>query len=152
MDIERSYFILTSMNFNVPIFIAMIVLVACSAFFSMSETAFSSSSIVKLRLAVEDRRAGSKKAIELTEKFDRTLTTLLVGNNIVNTALSTIAVGFFGNLILDQRWVELVSTAVITIVLLIFGEIMPKTIAKLHAEEVTLKVSWPVYILSLIHI
>ena len=150
MDIERSYFILTSMNFNVPIFIAMIVLVACSAFFSMSETAFSSSSIVKLRLAVEDRRAGSKKAIELTEKFDRTLTTLLVGNNIVNTALSTIAFGFFGNIILDQRWVELVSTAVITIVLLIFGEIMPKTIAKLHAEEVTLKVSWPVYIIMII--
>lgn len=147
MDIERS-FIFLAQTFNVPVFIGMICLVICSAFFSMSETAFSSASIVKLKLAVEDRRAGAKKAIQLTENFDRTLTTLLVGNNIVNTALSTLAVGFFGGLILNSQWVELVSTAVVTIVLLIFGEIMPKTIAKQQSEEVALKVAWPIYIIS----
>lgn len=147
MDIERS-FIFLAQTFNIPVFIGMICLVICSAFFSMSETAFSSASIVKLKLAVEDRRGGAKKAIQLTENFDRTLTTLLVGNNIVNTALSTLAVGFFAGLIINSQWVELVSTAVVTIVLLIFGEIMPKTIAKQNSEEVALKVAWPIYVIS----
>lgn len=142
--------ILTNVSFDVPVFVAMIILVALSAFFSMSETAFSSSSIVKLKLAVEDRKAGAKKAIRLTENFDRTLTTLLVGNNIVNTAISTISVGFFGKLILNAKYVELVATAVITVTLLIFGEIMPKTIAKQNSEAVALKVAWPVYIISCI--
>lgn len=147
MDIERS-FIFLAQTFNVPVFVGMICLVICSAFFSMSETAFSSASIVKLKLAVEDRRGGAKKAIQLTENFDRTLTTLLVGNNIVNTALSTLAVGFFAGLIINSQWVELVSTAVVTIVLLIFGEIMPKTIAKQNSEEIALKVAWPIYVIS----
>ena len=142
--------ILTNVSFDVPVFVAMIILVALSAFFSMSETAFSSSSIVKLKIAVEDRKAGAKKAIRLTENFDRTLTTLLVGNNIVNTAISTISVGFFGKLILNAKYVELVATAVITVTLLIFGEIMPKTIAKQNSEAVALKVAWPVYIISCI--
>ena len=147
MDIERS-FIFLAQTFNVPVFVGMICLVIFSAFFSMSETAFSSASIVKLKLAVEDRRGGAKKAIQLTENFDRTLTTLLVGNNIVNTALSTLAVGFFAGLIINSQWVELVSTAVVTIVLLIFGEIMPKTIAKQNSEEIALKVAWPIYVIS----
>lgn len=150
MDIQRSCLFLSGVVFNTPIFIAMIVFVAFSAFFSMSETAFSSVSVVKLRLAVEDRRSGAKKALHLTENFDRTLTTLLVGNNIVNTALSTVAVGFFANLIVNSQWIELISTSVITITLLIFGEIMPKTIAKQYSEGIALKVAWPVYVISCI--
>lgn len=134
--------------FNVTLFILMICLIACSAFFSMSETAFSSSSSVKLRIAVEDRKAGAKKALFLSERFDKTLTTLLVGNNLVNTALSTIAVTFFVQLGINAQWVELVSTLIITVTLLICGEIVPKMIAKLHPEGVTLKVSFIVYVLS----
>lgn len=136
--------------FNVGLFCIMIVLIGLSAFFSMSETAFSSSSQVKIRMAVEDRRAGAKKALFLTERFDKTLTTLLVGNNLVNTALSTIAVTFFTQLAISARFVELVSTLVITVTLLIFGEIVPKMVAKLNPEGVALRVSVIVYVLTFV--
>ena len=135
-------------KFNVVLFVIMLCLVMMSAFFSMSETAFSSSSDIKLRIAVEERRAGAKKALLLTERFDKTVTTLLIGNNLVNTGLSTIAVTFFVDLAIDGNWVELVSTLVVTVTLLIFGEIVPKMIAKLHPEAICLKVSFIVYLLS----
>ena len=138
--------------FSTPIFIIMLVLVVLSAFFSMSETAFSSASDTKLKIAVEGKVAGAKKAYYLYERFDKTITTLLIGNNLVNVALSAIAVIFFTKLAIseDENIVSIITTAVITLVLLIFGEIVPKMIAKTHSESVCTKVSWIVYILSLI--
>ena len=65
--------------FNVGIFILMLVLIALSSFFSMSETAFSSVGEAKLRVAVEDRKRGAKKALQLSEKFEKVLITLLIG-------------------------------------------------------------------------
>ena len=94
-------------------------------FFSMSETAFSSSNDAKLRVLIEERKAGAKKALSMTTNFDKTLITLLIGNNLVNVALSTLAVLFFSELIKSESVVSVVSTAVITITLLIFGEIVP---------------------------
>ena len=139
-------------SFNWPIFILMLVMVVLSAFFSMSETAFSSASDTKLRIAVENKVAGAKKAIYLYERFDKTVTTLLIGNNLVNVALSTIAVIFFTDLVIsrDANVISLVTTLIVTITLLLFGEIVPKMIAKAHSEAVCTKVSWIVYILSLI--
>lgn len=148
MDIGRS--VLLTSTFNVGTFILIVVLILCSGFFSMSETALTSSSVVKLRLAVDDRKAGAKKAIQLIDQYDRTITTILVGNNCVNTAVSTLAVGFFLALGISQQYIELASTLIVTIALLIFGEIMPKTIGKQHAESIALKVAWPVYIISCI--
>ena len=72
------------------VLVIMIILVMLSAFFSMSETAFSSANDVKLRVAIEDRKHGAKKALQLYDSFDRTLITLLIGNNLVNVALSTL--------------------------------------------------------------
>ncbi len=137
-------------TFDVGTFIIIVILIMCSAFFSMSETAITSSSVVKLRLAVDDRKAGAKKALQLSEQYDKTITTILVGNNVVNTAASTLAVGFFTKLGINGNILELVSTLVVTVVLLIFGEIMPKTIGKQHSESIALRVSWPIYIISLI--
>ena len=154
MDIQSV--ILTSENisegpsFNVTIFILMLVLIMCSAFFSMSETAFSSSNTVKLAKCVEERKRGAKKALYLTERFEKTITTLLIGNNLVNTALSTLAVGFFGALLINSNFVDLISTLSITIVLLIFGEIIPKMIAKRNPEAVAMSVSFLVYVLSIL--
>ncbi len=116
----------------------------------MSETALTSSSVVKLRLAIEDRKSGAKKALELIEQYDKTITTILVGNNCVNTAVSTLAVGFFLALGISQQYIELASTLIVTIALLIFGEILPKTIGKQHAESIAVKVAWPIYIISCI--
>ena len=96
MDIQRSFFLaVEGASFDLPIFILMLFFILLSAFFSMSETAYSSSSVVKLRAAVEDRKTGAKKALELADNFEKTVTCLLIGNNIVNTGLSTVAVGFF---------------------------------------------------------
>jgi CBS domain containing-hemolysin-like protein len=121
-----------------------------SAFFSMSETAFSSASLVKIKSLVEDRKRGAKKALYLAENFDKTVTTLLIGNNIVNTTLAIVSVKFFADLIIFNSWLELASTLIITIVLLIFGEILPKTTGKRNPESVCLKVSFIVYTLSII--
>lgn len=116
----------------------------------MSETAFSSANVVKLKSLVEDRKSGAKKALQLSEDFDKTVTTLLIGNNIVNTALSTVAVGFFIKLGIAEDWVSLISTLIITVVLLIFGEILPKTFAKNHPEAIATKVAYIVYVLQII--
>lgn len=129
----------------------MIVLVVFSAFFSMSETAFSSTTDAKLRLLIEERKSGAKKALQLASNFDKTLITLLIGNNIVNVLLSTLAVLFFGYLIQDNdTLLSVVSTAVVTITILIFGEILPKVIAKQYPEAIATKVAWPVYVIMLI--
>ena len=129
----------------------MIILIFCSAFFSMSETAFSSCNLVKLQKAVEDRKRGAKKAIHLAERFEKTVTTLLIGNNLVNTALSTVAVGFFGSLLINTGLsVEFMSTLIITVALLIFGEIVPKMIAKNNPETIARTVSYIVYIISIL--
>ncbi len=137
-------------GFDVPIFVLMLVCIVLSAFFSMSETAFSSANAVKLKSLVEDRERGAKKALQMADNFDTTVTTLLIGNNIVNTALSTIAVTFFIKLGIAENWVSFTSTLIITITLLIFGEILPKTFAKNNPESIAIKVSYIVYILSII--
>ena len=103
----------------------------------MTETVFASVSEAKIKNYVEERKTGAKKALFCVEHFDRTLTTLLVGNNIVNTALSTFALTFFMGFIRTGN-LELISTAIITIVLLIFGEITPKTIGKKYNDKLVL--------------
>lgn len=152
MEIQSSSIIpLSVFNESIPLMsILMVILIILSAFFSMSETAISSSSESKLRVMIEDRKRGAKKALELTSRFDKTLITLLIGNNIVNVLLSTIAVYFFIKLAINEDYVSLVSTASVTITLLIFGEIVPKVIAKEHPEAISCAISWPIYIVSLI--
>lgn len=148
------------MNFLAPvgftgrtiIYIAiLVVLILLSAFFSMSETAISSASDSKIRLLIESRKSGAKKALQLTEKFDKTLIVLLIGNNLVNVAISTIFVMMLSQFIVDNEdLVTWVSTITVTVALLIFGEIFPKIIAKKHAEGISCFVAWPVYIFGLI--
>lgn len=115
----------------------------------MTETVFASVSEAKIKNFVEERRTGAKKALFCVEHFDRTLTTLLVGNNIVNTALSTFALTFFMGFIKTGN-IELISTAIITIVLLIFGEITPKTLGKKYNDKLVLFLAPIIYVLSYI--
>lgn len=108
--------------------VAIIVLVAFSAYFSATETAFTSLNRIKLKnMAAE----GDKKAelvLHLESKYDKLLTTILIGNNIVNIAMTAIATLLFVDLLGAAG--ATVSTVVITIVVLIFGEISPKNVAK----------------------
>lgn len=147
MDIQSTNLILTEVSgvpyFNAPIFIAMLALVCMSAFFSMSETVFSTCNTVKLTLLAEEGKKSAQKALWITQHYDRTITTLLVGNNIVNTTLSIISVTFFADLLINSpNLVEFVSVAAVTIIVLIFGEITPKTIAKIYADSLAVSLSY----------
>jgi CBS domain containing-hemolysin-like protein len=122
---------------NTPLLIIMIILVAFSAFFSSAETAFSSLNKVKLK-AIEnsDNEKRIEKTIKLSTDYDIVLSTILIGNNIVNIASTSIATLFFTGLLGDNSDLgATVSTIVMTAVVLIFGEVTPKTIAKEKAES-----------------
>ncbi len=135
---------------NVGILSILIICTILSAFFSMSETAISAVSEAKIKTLVEDRVAGSKKALYCIEHYDKTLTTLVVGNNIVNTLMSVLAVTFFASIFttLDDNAISILATIIITVVLLIFGEILPKTIGKKFNEKIVLVVCPIVWALS----
>ncbi len=117
---------------NIGTIVAMAVLVLMSGYFSATETAFNSVNVTKLKILAEKEDKGAKLILRLLEDYNRLLTTILVGNNIVNIALSSIATVFFIKLVGDAG--ATVSTAVITVVVLIFGEITPKSIAKESPE------------------
>lgn len=126
--------------------VLLVILLICSAFFSSSETAFSTVNLMRLKGYIEEKRKGARKALWIAEHYDRTLTTLLVGNNVVNIAASTIATTIFLDLITNTTVANVVSTGVMTIVVLIFGEILPKSIAKEKAETTALRFANILYI------
>ncbi len=135
--------------FNPTLLILMISLLIISAFFSMTEMAYSSVGKLRLKTLVEKDVNGSKKALWIVEHFDRTLTTLLVGNNLANIALTTVSVilfsGIFESMANADTITTIMNTAVMTIIILIFGEILPKSLAKAHTEKICLKISNLIY-------
>ena len=118
-----------------PIIIGILICLILSGFFSASETAFTSMNRVKLKTMMQNGNKRAKLAYELGEDYDRLLSTILVGNNIVNICASTLATSFFMMLLANhQNLVAPVNTAVMTVIVLIFGEVTPKTIAKENPE------------------
>lgn len=129
---------------NTGLLISMIILVFLSSFFSSAETAFSSLNRVKLKAKInsDKNNRSIERALRLSEKYDVVLSTVLIGNNLVNIACTSIATLFFTGLLGDNSDLgATVSTAVMTIVVLIFGEVTPKTIAKEKAESVVVIIS-----------
>ncbi len=120
----------------VPLLIAIIVLVIMSGFFSATETAYSCASRIKLRsLSTGGNKRAGKVLYLAEERYDRLISTILVGNNIVNLTASTLSTLLFAKLIANDNVSSVVSTAVITVAVLIFGEITPKFIAKTYPEK-----------------
>ncbi|MBQ0099052.1 MAG: HlyC/CorC family transporter, partial [Firmicutes bacterium] len=122
---------------SVPLLIVLIILLLLSAFFSSIETAYSCASRIKLRSLVNCGNKKARRTLDLAEnKFDKLLTTILVGNNIVNLTSATISTIFFAKIISNSELsASLISTIVITVAVLIFGEITPKFIAKTYPEK-----------------
>lgn len=122
---------------NTTLLIIMVILVLFSAFFSSAETAFSSLNKVKLKSMENDSNVKRiERALKLSNDYDMVLSTILIGNNIVNIASTSIATLFFTGILGDNSDLgATVSTIVMTIVVLIFGEVTPKTIAKEVAEK-----------------
>lgn len=125
---------------SVPLLIALIVLIFFSAFFSMTETAYSCANRIKLRTLASNNNKRAQKVLDLAEKdYDRLISTILIGNNIVNIVATTIATIFFALLFKnDPSTGNVVSTVVMTLSILIFGEITPKLIAKTYPEKIAL--------------
>lgn len=134
-------------NLFMDIFI-IVVLILLSAVFSASETAFSSVNKVRLKSYAEEGNKRAKLAIKITENFDRTLTTILIGNNIVNLAATTVATVYITSH-LGAVYVP-VSTAVMTVLIIIFGEIIPKNIASEFSEGFSMVICYPLYFLMMI--
>lgn len=111
----------------------MAFLIILSAYFSATETAFTSVNRIKLKNMVGDGNMRAKKVLLLEERYDTLLSTILVGNNIANIATTAIATVFFVNLY--GRYGPTISTIVITVTVLIFGEISPKNLAKEYPEK-----------------
>lgn len=105
------------------------MLLICSAYFSATETAFSSLNKTKIKTLAEKGDKKAKRTVELSDKYDKLISTILIGNNIVNIAASSLGTVMFIK-ILGGEAGPTVSTVVITVAVLVFGEISPKSIAK----------------------
>lgn len=116
------------MEDSISSILILVLLITMSAYFSATETAYSSLNKIKLKSIANKGNKKAKLALELSEKYDSVISTILIGNNIVNIATASLATVLFTKL-LGSSGVT-VSTIVMTILILIFGEISPKSIAK----------------------
>ena len=119
---------------------ALVILVGFSAFFSASETAFSSLNQIRLKSRAEDGDSSAARVLAMAEQYDKLLSPILIGNNIVNIAAASIGTILFTRMLGAERGAT-VSTIVLTIIVLIFGEVTPKSLAKEMPEKVATAVS-----------
>ena len=131
------------------LWVALVVLVAFSAFFSASETAFSSLNQIRLKSRAEDGDTSAARVLAMAEKYDKLLSTILIGNNIVNIAAASIGTIIFTKMLGAERGAT-VSTMVLTVVVLIFGEVTPKSLAKEMPETVATAVAPALSLLLLV--
>ncbi len=122
------------MEDHIPLLIVMLVCIVLSAYFSATETAFNAMNKTKMRTAADKGNRRASLALRLEEQYESLLSTILVGNNIVNILLSSLATVLFIELVGAELGAT-VSTVIITVVVLIFGEISPKTMAKDAPEQ-----------------
>ncbi len=118
---------------SIAMLAALVALVVCSGFFSATETAFSSLNRIRLKSRADVGDLRAKKTLALSEQYDKLLSTILIGNNVVNIAAASLGTVFFTRFFAGYG--PTVSTVVLTVVVLIFGEISPKTLAKESPEQ-----------------
>lgn len=126
--------------------VILLVLLILSAFFSGSETALTAINKLRMRSLADDDVSGAKKALKLIDDPTKMLSALLIGNNVVNISASalatTMAIDIWGN-----KWVGL-ATGVLTLIVLIFSEITPKSISAIKAEKIALRIAGPILLFT----
>ncbi len=133
------------------------VMLVFSAFFSGSEISFNSANKLRLSKAADEKFSGAKLAMKISNNFTTALCAILIGNNLANIAASTCATALFISLFKKlfatsglEGIASTVSTIVMTVIVLIFGEILPKILCRKYADKVVLIVAVPVRILTII--
>lgn len=121
------------MDSSTGLILWLVVLIVCSAYFSATETAFSSLNRIRLKNLANSGSHKATMALKLADNYDRVLSSILIGNNVVNIAASTLATVLF--LKLFPTYGVTLSTIVMTVIVLIFGEITPKSLAKESPER-----------------
>ncbi len=129
-------------------YILVLICVAFSAFFSATETAFLSSNPIRLQKAAEDGDKKAKLALAIYNSYDKFLSSILIGNNLVNTAASSIATVIAINLVGAEG--AAYATAIMTVVVLIFSETIPKILARDNSFAFSRAVSYPIKALMVI--
>lgn len=141
---NEGFFDALSQNYGTIIF--LLVLLAFSAFFSSSETAITAVSKMRIKAMADNNVRPAKTALKLMNNFDKSITTILVGNNIVNIAMSS-----FSTLLAMHLGVSVaVMTVCVTVTVILFGEVLPKALAKEVGESYTLKIAAPLNFIGIL--
>ena len=133
---------------NILPYIGIVVCICFSAFFSGSEIAFASANTLRLKTASENGSKASALALYICEFYDKALCTILIGNNLVNIASSSLATVIAMSLVGDAGAVY--ATGIMTVLILIFGEIVPKILAKDHCTGFVLTAAAPLRFLMIV--
>jgi len=129
--------------------IACVVCIVLSAFFSGSEMSLSSANRMRLENLAGDGNRSAALAVKLIDRYDHTLSAILIGNNFVNIALSSIS-SLIAIVVCNAEEFTWLATLICTVAVIIFGETMPKIVAKKNANRLSTAVAWPVRFLSLV--
>ena len=124
---------------SIGMLVALVIMIAMSAYFSATETAFTSINRIRLKNKADNGNKRAAKTLELAEDYDKLLSTILIGNNIVNITATTVATVLCTRLF--HEYGPTISTVALTIIILIFGEISPKSLAKESPEAVAMAVT-----------
>ena len=128
--------------------VILVILLGLSAFFSSAETALTTVNKIKMRSLADDGNKRAKVVLKLTDNAGKMLSAILIGNNIVNLSASslttTIAIGFGADIAVA------IATGIITVLILIFGEIAPKTVATINSEKLSLVYAYPIQFIMLV--
>ncbi len=120
-----------------PMLLVILICIVLSAYFSATETAFSTFNKIRMKTLAEKGNKKAEKVLKLSDNYDTLLSTILIGNNIVNILAASLSTLFFANLLLGKVSEDMsatISTVVLTVIVLIFGEVSPKTVAKKRPE------------------
>ena len=119
----------------------MLICLVLSAFFSSSEMCFSSANRLRMEHAMEKGSSSARLGVKILDRYDDALSAILIGNNLVNIAMSSMA-SVFVILVAGEEWTWL-GTAVVTVLVVIFGETMPKIVAKKNANRLAMAYAYP---------
>lgn len=131
-------------------YVLIVILIAFSAFFSGTEIAYTSVNRVRLRNMAEDGSKLAALAVRLGDKFESALSAILIGNNFVNIAASSVSATIALKISGGKTTGVVIATAIITVLILIFGEIVPKVICKQNSERIALAFAYPLAILTIV--